>query len=307
MSNSDAIFRVEKVAAPLRQSVTDSIRNASPRPFQGWRPAARARPVRVDRRQPHDGARGAEPARIRGSGGGRAEPRPLRRPPDAPAGHGRLSGPQRIEGLACQLFVENADEDHRQALSDVFHAPKAAMRRPDPQAPLRTKNQFMPVSARARATRPWETAFACYTRVSRCCAQPRCAPRPHRAEHRRAHRFDGGADGPQRPTRPRAGQRHVRQAGKAALELVLAEEAGILWGVCGRAPRRTSSPARAGISYAGFPKFAGRGLTAHEPPRRSDGCIPVEGQRKAVGLPANRLTQPTAQHPVGQRFLPVPG
>src|SRR3546814_242501 len=47
-----------------------------------------------------------------------------------------------LEGLACRLFAENATDAQRQALKDAFKELQAAARRPDPQARLRTKNQF---------------------------------------------------------------------------------------------------------------------------------------------------------------------
>src|SRR3546814_12384994 len=47
-----------------------------------------------------------------------------------------------LEGLACRLFAETATDAQRQALKDAFKELKAAARRPDPQARLRTNNQF---------------------------------------------------------------------------------------------------------------------------------------------------------------------
>ena len=143
MTDSDAVFRVEKIAAPLRYSVTESIRNAI---ASGRFKAGDRLPERelceltgVSRTLVREALRQLESEGV-------IKVEPHRGPFVATLSRHQAEGVYQVrlelEGLACRLFAENATDAQRQALKDAFKELQAAARRPDPQARLRTKNQF---------------------------------------------------------------------------------------------------------------------------------------------------------------------
>lgn len=136
-------FRVEKVAAPLRHSVTESIRYAI---ALGHFTAGERLPERalcemtgVSRTLVREALRQLESE-------GLIEVVANRGPSVA-----RLSAEQaggvyqvriELEGLACQLFAENASGEQREALNEAFKKLKKSFKITDPLARLRAKNYF---------------------------------------------------------------------------------------------------------------------------------------------------------------------
>jgi DNA-binding GntR family transcriptional regulator len=136
-------FRVEKIAAPLRQSVTESIRYAI---ALGHFNGGDRLPERslcemtgVSRTLVREALRQLESE-------GLIEVVPNRGPVVT-----RLSAEQaegiyqvriELEGLACQLFAEHASEAQRGALNEAFKKLKKSLKDSDPLARLRAKNHF---------------------------------------------------------------------------------------------------------------------------------------------------------------------
>jgi len=136
-------FRVEKVAAPLRQSVTESIRYAIALGHfnAGERLTERVlcEMTGVSRTLVREALRQLESE-------GLIEVVPNRGPSVT-----RLSAEQaegvyqvrcELEGLACQLFAERASDKQRAALHDAFAKLKKSLKDSDPLARLRAKNYF---------------------------------------------------------------------------------------------------------------------------------------------------------------------
>ena len=143
MTDSDAVFRVEKIAAPLRYSVTESIRSAI---ASGRFKAGDRLPERelceltgVSRTLVREAMRQLESEGV-------IKVEPHRGPFVATLSRDQAEGVYQVrlglEGLACRLFAEKATDAQRQALKDAFKELQAASRRPDSQARLRAKNQF---------------------------------------------------------------------------------------------------------------------------------------------------------------------
>jgi len=143
MTDSDAAFRVEKIAAPLRYSVTESIRSAI---ASGRFKAGDRLPERelceltgVSRTLVREAMRQLESEGV-------IKVEPHRGPFVATLSREQAEGVYQVrlelEGLACRLFAEKATDAQRQALKEAFKELQAAARRPDSQARLRTKNHF---------------------------------------------------------------------------------------------------------------------------------------------------------------------
>ena len=143
MTDSDAAFRVEKIAAPLRYSVTESIRSAI---AAGRFKAGDRLPERelceltgVSRTLVREAMRQLESEGV-------IKVEPHRGPFVARLSREQAEGVYQVrlelEGLACRLFAEKATDVQRQALKEAFKDLQAAARRSDPQNRLRTKNQF---------------------------------------------------------------------------------------------------------------------------------------------------------------------
>jgi DNA-binding GntR family transcriptional regulator len=139
----DPDFRVERVAAPLRHSVTESIRYAI---ALGRFKAGERLPERelcemtgVSRTLIREALRQLESE-------GLIDVLPHRGPVVAllTAEQARDIYQVRIEleGLACELFAERASPPQRQALAQAFERLKASFAEADPLARLRAKNQF---------------------------------------------------------------------------------------------------------------------------------------------------------------------
>ncbi len=143
MSKTESQFRVDRIAAPLRYSVTESIRNAI---AIGHFKAGEHLPERelcemtgVSRTLVREAMRQLESEGI-------VVVEPHRGPFVARITKEQAEGiylvRQELESLACRLFVANATEDQRRALKTALSNLKSAARKSDPQARLSTKNQF---------------------------------------------------------------------------------------------------------------------------------------------------------------------
>lgn len=136
-------FRVEKIAAPLRQSVTESIRYAI---ALGHFSGGDRLPERslcemtgVSRTLVREALRQLESE-------GLIEVVPNRGPVvarlTAEQAEGVYQVRSELEGLACQLFAERATKAQREALNDAFKKLKRSLKDTDPLARLRAKNHF---------------------------------------------------------------------------------------------------------------------------------------------------------------------
>jgi DNA-binding GntR family transcriptional regulator len=142
-SVADRVFRVARVAAPLRQSVTESIRNA----------------IAIDRF--HAGERLPERELCEMTGVSRTLVRealrqleseglirvlPHRGPivagltPEEAEGIYQVR--RELEGLASQMFAQHADAAQRAALREAFRQLKSAFQSDDPIVRLTAKNEF---------------------------------------------------------------------------------------------------------------------------------------------------------------------
>ncbi|WP_374449464.1 GntR family transcriptional regulator [Stella sp.] len=140
---ADHQFRVERVAAPLRQSVTESIRYAI---AIGRFRAGERLPERelcemtgVSRTLIREALRQLESE-------GLIQVLPHRGPVVARLSVAQAEGIYQVrielEGLACQLFAEHATAAQRAALAAAFERLKASFDDSDPLARLRAKNHF---------------------------------------------------------------------------------------------------------------------------------------------------------------------
>ncbi len=136
-------FRVEKVAAPLRHGVTESIRNAI---ALGRFKGGERLPERmlcemtgVSRTLVREALRQLESE-------GLITVVPHRGPfvtkLTVAQAEGLYQVRTELEGLACQLFAERATEAQRAALAVSFAKMKSAFRQPDPLGRLNAKNYF---------------------------------------------------------------------------------------------------------------------------------------------------------------------
>jgi len=136
-------FRVEKVAAPLRQSVTESIRYAIALGHftAGERLTERelCEMTGVSRTLVREALRQLESE-------GLIEVVPNRGPSvtrlSAEQAEGVYQVRAELEGLACQLFAEHANDKQRAALNEAFRKLKRSFKDTDPLARLRAKNHF---------------------------------------------------------------------------------------------------------------------------------------------------------------------
>jgi DNA-binding GntR family transcriptional regulator len=143
MSFPDREFRVEKIAAPLRHSVTGSIRDAI---ALGRFKAGDRLPERslcemtgVSRTLIREALRQLESEGV-------IKVLPHRGPVVADLTSQQAEGIYQVrmelEGLACQLFAQRASEAHRSALGRAFNDLRSSFKDPDPLSRLHAKNRF---------------------------------------------------------------------------------------------------------------------------------------------------------------------
>ena len=143
MTKTDNMFRVDRMAAPLRFSVTESIRNA----------------IAIGRFKPGDHLPERELCELTGvsrtlvreamrqlESEGLVTVEPHRGPFVARISRAQAEGiyavRQELESLACRLFVENAVEVQRKAIKAALSSLRAISRKQDHQARLAAKNHF---------------------------------------------------------------------------------------------------------------------------------------------------------------------
>jgi DNA-binding GntR family transcriptional regulator len=136
-------FRVRKVAAPLRHSVTESIRAAI---AVGRFKAGERLPERqvcemlgVSRTLVREALRQLESEGLIKVVAHRG---PIVARLTLKQAEGVYQVREELEGLACKLFAENATEAHRRALLDAFDDVKRSYRTADPIVRLNSKNRF---------------------------------------------------------------------------------------------------------------------------------------------------------------------
>ena len=140
---SEHNFRVRKVAAPLRHSVTENIRNAI---AVGHFKAGERLPERqicemmgVSRTLVREALRQLESEGLIKVVAHRG-PIVVRLTPTQAEGVYQVR--EELEGLASKLFAQNATESHRKALLEAFEDVKKSYRSPDVSVRLNAKNQF---------------------------------------------------------------------------------------------------------------------------------------------------------------------
>jgi DNA-binding GntR family transcriptional regulator len=228
MNDPDAIFRVQKVAAPLRRSVTESIRTAI---ALGRLKAGERLPERelceltgVSRTLVREALRQLESE-------GLVKVEPNRGPFVARLTREQAEGIYQVrielEGLACKLFAERANDAQRLALKEAFEQLRQAAGGADQQAPLRAKNRFYERLCEGSGNEALGTCLRLLNaRVTLLRATSMRAPgRTEKSMDELSELMEALAarDG----ERARAlGQRHVRMAAEAAVGLLPRDEAG---------------------------------------------------------------------------------
>lgn len=143
MTQPNMLYRVDKIAAPLRHSVTESIRNAI---ATGHFKAGERLPERelceltgVSRTLVREALRQLESE-------GLIQVLPHRGPLVARVTRKQAEGIYQVrvvlEGLACHLFAENATDRHREDLTAAFAELRRAMETGTPMERLKAKNTF---------------------------------------------------------------------------------------------------------------------------------------------------------------------
>lgn len=143
MTKPDSAFRVDRMAAPLRHSVTQSIRNAiaAGRFEPGERLPERelCELTGVSRTLVREAIRQLESE-------GLIMVEPHRGPSVARLSREQAEGVYEVrmelEGLACRQFAQKATEEQRRALQEAFETLQKTARRSEPQDRLNAKNAF---------------------------------------------------------------------------------------------------------------------------------------------------------------------
>lgn len=219
-------FRVNRVAAPLRHSVTESIRNAI---AVGRFKAGERLPERdlcemtgVSRTLVREALRQLESE-------GLIKVLPHRGPIVARLTPEQAEGIYQVrielEGLASQLFAERATETQRKALQQAFEQLRRSFGDDDPLIRLHAKNHFYECLIEGSGNEALGTALRMLnSRVMLLRATSLQAPGRARASLNELGELmealmsgDGGAA-------REAGARHVRNAAAAAIKLLRAEE-----------------------------------------------------------------------------------
>lgn len=219
-------FRVERIAAPLRHGVTDSIRNAI---AAGYFKSGERLPERtlcemtgVSRTLVREALRQLESEGV-------IEVLPHRGPivavmtPDKAEGVYQVRA--ELEGLASELFAKRASERDRGKLADAFEALRRSVASSDPLARLTAKNQFYDCLIEgSRNEALGITLRMLNSRVMLLRATSLRAPgRMSESLLELQELLDALLAGDGRAAR-QAARRHVRKAAAVALQLLRAEQ-----------------------------------------------------------------------------------
>lgn len=220
-------FRVEKVAAPLRQSVTESIRYAIALGHfsAGERLTERelCEMTGVSRTLVREALRQLESE-------GLIEVVPNRGPSvtrlSAEQAQGVYQVRAELEGLACQLFAEQATDKQRAALNDAFRKLKRSFKDTDPLARLRAKNHFYDCLVDGAGNEALgDTLRLLNARIMLLRATSLRAPGRSAVSMAELAAMMEALDAKDGKKARALAEHHVRNAAKAAIELLYAEPA----------------------------------------------------------------------------------
>lgn len=220
-------FRVERIAAPLRRGVIDSIRNAI---AAGHFKAGERLPERtlcemtgVSRTLIREALRQLESEGV-------IEVLPHRGPIVAVVTPEKVEGVYQVraelEGLASELFARRATDQDRARLVEAFEALRCSAESPDPLARLTAKNQFYDCLIEGSGNEALGVTLRMLnSRVMLLRATSLRAPgRMSESLAELQELMDALLAGDGRKAR-QAARRHVRKAAAAALQLLRAEQA----------------------------------------------------------------------------------
>ena len=224
---ADSRFRVERIAAPLRHSITESIRNAI---AAGYFKAGDRLPERelcemtgVSRTLVREALRQLESE-------GTIQVLPHRGPIVARLSPEDAEGIYQVraelEGLASELFTVKASQTQRQQLERAFDELKQSISNPDPLARLNAKNGFYACLVEGAGNRALGTSLRMLNaRVALLRATSMQAPgRIEASIGELAELMEALAEKHAGKAR-KAAVRHVRNAAKAAIALLDEEQA----------------------------------------------------------------------------------
>ena len=220
-------FRVEKIAAPLRQSVTESIRFAI---ALGHFSAGERLPERalcemtgVSRTLVREALRQLETE-------GLIEVVPNRGPSVSRLSAEQADGVYKVrielEGLACELFARNASDKQHAALHESFAQLKKSLKNSDPLARLRAKNYFYDCLVEGAGNQALgDTLRLLNARIMLLRATSLRAPGRSAASLAELSDMMDALDAKDDKKARALAERHVRNAAKAAIELLYAQPA----------------------------------------------------------------------------------
>lgn len=215
-------FLVNRSAAPLRQSVTESIRNAI---AVGRFKAGERLPERtlceitgVSRTLIREALRQLESE-------GLIKVLPHRGPIVARVSPEQAEGIYQVrlvlEGLACQLFAEKASDGHLRALREAFDQVKRSYRTKDPLVRLNAKNRFYECLVEgARNDALGAALHMLNARIMLLRATSLAAPGRTKASLAELQEIIDATRSRDGNAARAAGERHVRNAAEAALKLM---------------------------------------------------------------------------------------
>lgn len=221
-------FHVNRTAAPLRQSVTESIRNAI---AVGRFKAGERLPERtlceitgVSRTLIREALRQLESE-------GLIKVLPHRGPIVARLTPEQAEGIYQVrmelEGLASQLFAERASEGHFRALQEAFDQVKRSYRIKDPLIRLHAKNRFYECLIEGSANEALGSALHMLnSRIMLLRATSLAAPGRMKASLAELQDIINAMRARDGKAARAAGERHVRNAAEAALKLMREQQDG---------------------------------------------------------------------------------
>ena len=219
-------FLVNRTAAPLRQSVTESIRNAI---AVGRFKAGERLPERtlceitgVSRTLIREALRQLESE-------GLIKVLPHRGPIVARLTPEQAEGIYQVrielEGLACQLFAEKASEENFRALQNAFNQVKKSYRSKDSLIRLQAKNRFYECLIEGSGNEALGSALHLLnSRIMLLRATSLAAPGRTKASLAELEEIISAMRSRDGKAARAAGERHVRNAAAAALELMKSQQ-----------------------------------------------------------------------------------